>query len=211
MFTTENAAFAAGRCGSEWRWIGSDAWIGGPAVILPFYAITLNWGRIAQYKTITTVAANVSAAQMGAMLASYGEYQLQTLLDGENPYCKWASLLEIVITAIIIIIIVVLTIVFAPNAALTPLVIAALTASTVLAIVSIAIEVAVIQPGLSTMWNKLQVDAPIEDRIVEQGVQLALQAMATDNVQVPDQWDYDNDGRFATSQDRKSTRLNSSH
>ena len=47
------------------------------AVALIVYSISLNWGRIAQYKTLTTIGANTAAANMASLFASYGEQQLQ--------------------------------------------------------------------------------------------------------------------------------------
>ena len=52
---------------------------------LMFYAVSLNLGRIAEKKTVVTVASNVGASQRASLMASYG-HQLSHSppLEGER-------------------------------------------------------------------------------------------------------------------------------
>ena len=43
------------------------------AIAIIIYASTLNLGRVAELKTLTTIAADLSAAQMASSWASYAE------------------------------------------------------------------------------------------------------------------------------------------
>ena len=54
------------------------------AAALIFLAITLNWGRIAQVKSLLTIAADESASTLASDAASYGEQQKQTYLGDTN-------------------------------------------------------------------------------------------------------------------------------
>lgn len=164
------------------------------AVAMVFFAISMNWGRIAEYKTLVTVGANVSAAGMASAMSSYGEMVLQTTLGGKTKICGWTGILAIIIAIVIIIIAIIVVIVSwgtlaAPMATLVLSVI-----GLVLAIAALAIQILVLQPGLTDLWNKMQQDLSIEGQFVERGIQAGLMSAVTDNKNIPDKMDMDRDG-----------------
>jgi hypothetical protein len=161
------------------------------ALGLIFFAITLNWGRIANTKTQTTIAANTAASAMASNVASYGEQGIQTTLGGRARYCKATSIITAIATLIIAIVVCIVS-----WGAATPLVAAVLIASIVLAAANLAIQVLVIQPGINGLWNKLQSKMATEDRFIEAGVTTAMQSAVSDPGQIPDFFDADTDGKF---------------
>ena len=54
------------------------------AAALILLAITLNWGRIAQVKSVLTISSDVSASTLASDAASYGEMEKQTYLGNSN-------------------------------------------------------------------------------------------------------------------------------
>src|SRR5262249_9109707 len=79
------------------------------AIGLIIYAISLNWSRVTQYKTLTTVASNTSAATMASVIASYGEQVLQTQLGGRPEYCKRTNFLVLITVVIIALVVTIVT------------------------------------------------------------------------------------------------------
>ena len=86
------------------------------AAALIFLAITLNWGRIAQTKAMTTIAADQSAAQLASDVASYGEMEKQTYLKGKNELSSMGGILMAVIGLFVAIICLIISIFFPPAA-----------------------------------------------------------------------------------------------
>ncbi len=174
------------------------------AVAMIFFAITLNWGQLAQIKALTSTSATSSASNLASNFASYGEREIKTTLGGTWKKCKHTSVLVAIITVIIIIIIIIVTwgtgtagamafgaAVLGGNAAAVALAIAL-----VLSIAAVAMQVAIVQPGLTRLWNKLQANLPVTDQFLEQGISGALQGVTTDRVVITDFFDMDTDGKF---------------
>jgi hypothetical protein len=161
------------------------------AIAIMIYAASLNWSRVTQHKTLTIMGSNLAAANMASIIASYGEQQLQVNLGGRPKYCKRTNFLVMVVVIIIAIVVVIIT-----WGAAWPLVAIAI-AALVLAIAALVINLVVIQPGLTTLWNKMQ-DAllTMEDKVIENGLMTGLQSSVTDNVTVQDHFDMDLDGQW---------------
>jgi len=174
------------------------------AAALILLAITMNWGKIAQVRTMVTIAADTSAISMASGLASYGQMQKQSYLKAtgctpsssddcsRNQYVGSTGTVLSLIELIIAIIILIIAVVFTYGAAL--IFLAAL--SVALAAVNLVLQVAVIQPGITAQWNKLQANQPVSQQIYESGVALALQAIVTDQAQVTDYLDWNSNNIY---------------
>jgi hypothetical protein len=169
------------------------------AVALVVYAASLNWARVTQYKTMTILGSNMAAANMASIVASYGEQQLQVNLGGRPKYCKRTNFMVMVAVIVIVIIVVILT--WGAAVGLLLVVGAMIVAVVVIgmAIAALLINLLIIQPGLTALWNKMQ-DAllTMEDKVIENGIMTALQSTVTDAVQVQDHFDMDIDGQWVT-------------
>src|SRR3989338_2917466 len=144
---------------------------------LMFYAVSLNLGRIAEKKTVVTVASNVGASQLASLMASYG-HQLShsTPLEGERKRCFSTSVLEAIIRLVIFVVLLVVSIFIPPLGAilfaLGPWMVALTVA---LMAANIALDALVIQPGISGMWNKVsKAVLTQEDQFTEAGIRAAL-------------------------------------
>ena len=161
------------------------------AAALIFYAVSLNLGRISQTKVMTTVAADTAASTLASYMASFGQSVFQTSLGGKKKICGWTGIIAAILTVIIAIIAVVLVatgVLAGPGAMLLASI------SLVLALGALAMQIMVIQPGLTEAWNDiLWHSMEMRDAFVEQGVQRALSGAATDRVLVPDLDDSDGD------------------
>ncbi|GEM_PF-5382450 len=165
------------------------------AVALIIYAISLNWARVTQYKTMTTIASNTAAANMASVITSYGEQQLQVNLGGRPKYCKRTNFLVMIVVIIIVIIIVIVSWGTATFVALGLFAVIVSVAAIALAVAALIINLAVIQPGLTRLWNRMQDKLlTMEDKVVENGIMTALQSVVTDQVNVDDHFDMDTDG-----------------
>ncbi len=160
------------------------------AAALIFLAITLNWGRIAQVKALVTIAADGSASLMASDAASYGEMQKQTNLKDTNKITGetggWLAILLVVLSIL-------LCIIFPPTGVFAW----ALTIATIaMAIANLVLQVVVIQPGITALWNSLQKNQPIPQQFYEGGVAAALQGSVTDQVNIADYFDWNANGKF---------------
>lgn len=170
------------------------------AIALVIYSASLNWGRIAQIKTLTTVAANSAASGMASMVASYGEQQLQTTLGGQVEICKRTSLIVTLVVLVVVVIVAIIAPYLAPAAAFLYVLVASVLA-VAMATTAVVLEVAVIQPGLTRMWNKMQAHLPLEQQVIENAMQGALQSAVTDEVSIFDHFDMDLDGLWVNAAD----------
>ncbi len=181
------------------------------AFSLIFYAAAMNLGKISQTKTQTQIASMAGASQLASQMSSYGQYLFQTQLGGKKRVCAPSGVLMAVIVVVIVIILIIITIISAGaaggawaalagvigivgEAAVTAFTAVVLTVSLLMAVASLVLQVAVIQPGLTRMWNKIIQDTMgIQDQFSEQGILAGLQNVVTDNKAVPDLHDFDND------------------
>ncbi|MBF0331980.1 MAG: hypothetical protein HQL17_08620 [Candidatus Omnitrophica bacterium] len=178
------------------------------ALALIFYAIAVNWSRIATTKASATVASNTGASKMVSSMASYGEYLIQTQLGGVVKKCSGTSMLVSIIVLIVLIIVIVVVSLFsygaggaaawgAAGVGMTTAFAVAAGLAIVMTIASIILQATVIQPGIGKQWNKWQQGlSTAEDQYLEQGLQTALTAIISDPVNVADRWDLDMDGRW---------------
>ncbi|MBF0571208.1 MAG: hypothetical protein HQL12_04990 [Candidatus Omnitrophica bacterium] len=157
------------------------------ATALIFLAITLNWGRIAQTKTMLTIAANQSASLMASNVASYGQELKQTNLQDTNEFSYTTS----VFLALVYLLIAIIAVIVTQGAALATL-------GLYLAIATLALQVVVIQPMITSLWNRLQVGQPIQQQFYEGGVASAIQGAVTDQVTISDYFDWNANGRYGT-------------
>src|ERR1035441_6180876 len=76
------------------------------AAALIFYAVTVNWGRIAQTKSMLTIAANQGASYLASEAASYGEMQKQTYLGNVNrkAFLNWQVFFAVIMVVLAIVI-----------------------------------------------------------------------------------------------------------
>lgn len=172
------------------------------AVALIFFAISLNWGRIAQIKTLTTVAATQSASVMVSNFASYGEQVLQTTLGGRWQICKSNSILAALITLIIVIVVVAVSLYICGGACTGPLLFglsgfAVAGIAVAAAAINLILQVTVVQPGLTRLWNRMQSSNMSQmDQFLEQGIQTGLMNAISDNMMITDYQDLNTNGRF---------------
>lgn len=161
------------------------------AVALIFYAISLNFSRLTQIKTIVTIASDSGAAQLASSMASYGQMVAKTYLDGNLNKCGNTNLLTGIITAIIAIIVaIIVTIVTWGAASAVWLLVIVI----ILNVASILLNALYLQPSLTNKWNRITSQIlSTRDAIVENAIQGGLQKAVTDQKQVPDVWDMDVD------------------
>lgn len=168
------------------------------AIALIFYAIVFNLGRASQIKTVAMIGANTAASSMASLMASYGERIMQETLGGVAEKCEKTSVWKALLTFIILVVIVIVLTIVAPGpgTALGLMLIGAAVGA-VFAAVSLVLQMTVIQPGITSMWNKMFQDTlSITDQFIERGIQNALQAAVTDQMTIPDLTDIDTDGIF---------------
>ncbi|MBF0386473.1 MAG: hypothetical protein HQL20_01295 [Candidatus Omnitrophica bacterium] len=178
------------------------------ALGLVFMAMVMNWSEAVQFKTQAQVAATTTAATMVSRMASYGENIMQTQLEGKAQKCSQNGVLTLIIMIIIIVIIMIAFLVILPaaygmawgcmvSAKVVTAVTVGLTTALVLTTATVAVQLAYIQPTITSMWNKLQNNIPtVEDQYLEAAVQAAIQAVNTDTVEIPDLLDYNMNGKW---------------
>ena len=167
------------------------------AAALIFLAATLNWGRVAQLKGLVTIAADQAGTLLASDVASYGESQKQTYLQNNNSKTEFGGVVEqvlMVLLFVVVIIIIIVISIFCPGAglALLPFVIAAF----VLAMVNLVLQLTIVQPGITSMWNKLQTNQPVVQQFLEGGISAASQGVVADQVKVADYFDWNGNGAF---------------
>ena len=169
------------------------------AVAFIFYAISLNWTKIATMKTSTWMAAVSVAAQGGSMFASYGERIVQEQLlplgtvswnGGRLEYCDQGAL-QLVFKIIIIIIILIITIL--TYGATSPLLCWAVG---LLLVAALVVEYTVIRPMMFSMWNKLNSNLRPVDQFRESPMLTGMQSLVNDAVNIPDRFDLDANGKW---------------
>lgn len=164
------------------------------ALALVLFAIVLNWGRVTQVKTLTQTAATTGVSFLASHFASYAESVLQTSLGGQWKICKSTSVFEAILTLVIAIVAIVIAFYLAEI-----LFIVLASISLGLAAANLTMQVLIVQPGLTSLWNKMQQNLPLSDQIMEQGLQQALQTAVTDTVNVTDYTDLNTNGHFGSS------------
>ncbi len=178
------------------------------AAALIFLAITLNWGRIAQTKALVTIAADQSASLLASEAASYGEMQKQTYLKDENRYQALGGAFLSFLMLIIIVVLSIISVFCPPLAAfIAPItsVMGALAAG--LMAVSFVLQLAVIAPMISQLWNKQQKNQPAPQQFYEQGIVTALQGVITDQVNITDYFDWNGNGQFGNNTSNASNDI----
>ena len=174
------------------------------AIALVLYAAILNLNKIAQTKTMVETAATAAASQLGSYMASYGESILQTTLGGETEVCQFTGVLVLVILIIVVLILLIISIFFPPAAGLISVVIsfmggvAGLAVGLALLLIALSIQLTVIQPGETKLWNKYMEGQliPLDDA-VERGIQTGLVSLVSDNARVLDEYDLDLDTLYS--------------
>ena len=172
------------------------------AAALIFLAISLNWGRIAQTKALLTVAADQSASLLASEVASYGEMQKQTYLSNANQLSGQTGILVDILMIVVAIVALVVTYFFPPAGWGIYTFCAALlleAAAVVLAVVNLALQLAVVQPGITSLWNALQKSQPIQQQFYEGGIVTALEGSVTDQVNITDYFDSNANGIFGST------------
>lgn len=159
------------------------------AVALVFYAISLNFGRLGQGKTLTTMSSDTGAAQLASGMAGYGQMLSKTQLDGRKRKCDSTSMLVAIISLIIVVIVTIVSwgsmTTFAAGLAI---------AAIGLSVLTVIMQAAIIQPGITDMWHRLkQKTMSTRDQIIENAIQGGLQKAVTDQKNVPDVFDMDGD------------------
>jgi hypothetical protein len=171
------------------------------AAALIFLAITLNWGRIAQVKSLVTIAADQGASLLASDAASYGEMEKQTYLQNSNQISSLSGIVMALIAVVVAIICLIITITTAGGGSEVGAVFAVVlaVASVIMAIVNLALQICVVQPGIEEMWNKLQKQQTIQQQFFEGGITTALQGTVTDQVNITDYFDLNTNGVFGNS------------
>jgi len=168
------------------------------AVGLIAYAASLNFGKISDAKVSTMKAAETGAAMLGSLMASYGEQVFQEQLGGHEKICKFTLAFLSFLTFVALIILWVVAPSLGPL--LGEMMAGALEAGALIgaigAGVATGLQLVVVQPALTSAWNKMMNGMGDTNTFMEQGIQAALRAAVTDSVEVPDLFDTDNDGLF---------------
>lgn len=166
------------------------------AIALVCLAMTLNLTRVASTKTMTMIAAHQAASYTASQMASYAQMQKETQLGGKTKICKNTGLLSSLLTFIIVLVIaIIVTVASYGTAGPSMWTVVAAWAAVAVSAASVVLQATVIQPGLTKMWNKLQMTiATTEDRFVEQGLQVALSGVVSDSEEIPDYYDYNMNG-----------------
>ncbi|MBI3601840.1 MAG: hypothetical protein HY209_03000 [Candidatus Omnitrophica bacterium] len=166
------------------------------ATALTFYAITLNWSRVADVKIHHWMAATNASTQSASLLASWGERTLwEELIPLGDPLDYNSGVIEHVektwlFIKILVIIIVVIITIFTLGATAALLVL-------VIMLVALTLEYAVITPMQFDIWNKLEKNMAEElDQFREEGIRTGLQAAVNDPVNLPDRFDMNSNGKF---------------
>jgi hypothetical protein len=165
------------------------------AAALIFYAISLNWGRIAQTKAQLTIAADQSASTLASYAASYGEQEKQTNLSDANAQENLSQLTMDFIGLVVAVACLMLA-VFTGGATLVIL-IAVL--SVLMAVANIVLQLTVVEPGMTTLWNKLQQQEAIQQQFYETGISVALEGIVGDQVNITDYTDLNTNGVFGAN------------
>ncbi len=170
------------------------------AIVIIFFAITLNLGKVAELKTMTTISSHISAAQMGSAFASYAEQLFQVRLGGEAEagadltLCGFSEVFQIILTVLIIIIIVIICVLtFGAGCALFTV---AFIVGVILLVAALLLQVLYIQPGITALWNKMMTQLGPVDRFLESGILSALQNIVDDRGQIEDVSDIDLNGKW---------------
>ena len=160
------------------------------AAALIFLAITLNWGRIAQVKCQVSIAADQAAALLASDVASYGEMQKQSYLQNSNILSEMGGYIMAIVMLIIAIIITIAS--YGSGSYMLVVAIIAIAA----AVATLVLQITVVQPGITSMWNKLQQNQPIVEQFLEGGIGAALQGAVSDQVNITDYFDSNGNGLF---------------
>jgi len=165
------------------------------AAALIFLAITINWGRIAQEKSMLSIAADQSASLLASDAASYGESQKQNYLNDTNSLTQSTGLI-LALFAVVVSIVIAWYTAGTATGPMASFLIGLAWAGAALAVANLVLQAAVIQPGITYLWNTMQKDQPAQEQFFEQGISTALQGAATDNVNITDYYDLNTNGVF---------------
>ncbi len=173
------------------------------AVGMILFGISYNFAKIAQPKSLTIKAANRASAMMASYIASYGERLVQESLGGTLSKCGWTKVFTLLVGGFILIGLIV-TQQYEAIASLSSGLIsagtlfAAVTTALVFTVAAIILQVTVVQPGITKMWNSIFENSVtgMANQIMEQGINTALQSVVNDPAQIPDLHDIDQDGVF---------------
>ncbi len=159
------------------------------AIALIFYAISLNFGRLSQLKTITTIASNTGTSLLASEMASYGQKVAVEKISGDRKRCKSSGVFRAIVIGIGAIVLAYFTVGLSLGILL-------------LVVATVVMQITVIEPGLTNSWHTImaKVLTP-QDMFIEKGIQTALQGAVTDTVQVADLNDADEDGVFGLDAD----------
>ena len=156
------------------------------AMVLIFYAVTLNFGYLSRTKALLTIASNTSAGMLASNVASYAQMLSSTQLKGEESFSKFSGFAAAVIGALIVAAAIVVSVLTANPG---PLMIAL---SITIAVGTMVLQLVVINPMVTSAWNAIiQETLSMENQFTEGAIQSALSKVVTDNVSVPDITDSD--------------------
>lgn len=144
------------------------------------------------------VSAHKGSAMLASQLASYAQQQSEESLKGGLKYCESTGVLGSIIGLLLSIVVMYFCAYCAKIMKVVKLTATAAkalkTATLILNVATIAVNVLVIQPTITNLWNSLQMNLKIEDRMLETGLSTAMQEIVSDGAQVPDYSDMDLDG-----------------
>ena len=163
---------------------------------LIFYAITLNWGRVAQNKVLLSIAADQTASLLASDAASYGEMEKSQYLGNTNRTSGFDGLLIDILMIVVAVVATIFSFGSTGPAWLVLLGEILSVVSVVVSVVNLALQLAVVQPGITALWNKLQKNQPVLQQFYEQGVGTALQGIVGDQVNVTDYFDLNTNTKF---------------
>lgn len=165
------------------------------AISIIFLAVTMNMGKIAEIKTLVTVASNTSAAMMASLMASHAEMMYQVQLGGpdetqnELSNCGWSGVIGAIFKFIVIVLKNIGRAIMKGPAGVVEAIIDIGAAT-----FSLALKLVVIEPGITDLLNSKVKRVSKADQFIESGIQVAMQNVVDDNEKIPDTIDLDEDG-----------------
>jgi len=170
------------------------------------YAISLNWGRIAQ-KGHADRRADQSAALLASRRPVTANRKKVQYLQNTNQFTEQTGILIAIFILIIAIIVCIVSwgsaspgMISLMGAEMAETVTDTILVSTVaMAVANLALQVCVIQPMITSLWNNLQKNQPMVQQFFEPGISTALAGSVTDMGQVTDYFDLNANGVLGTT------------
>jgi hypothetical protein len=177
------------------------------AVGLVLYAVLLRYGTVSQTKVRTMIGAQKASAAMASYMASYAQRLSAEYLKGRLEYCRSTSLLKRILMVVLMIVAIVISVYCPALGGVWGPVFTAAVVGLAFAALAMVLDMVIIQPGITSMWNKMMSRLSSEGFTIEMGIQNAFMAAVNDNIEFPDLLDLASSGVFATVGDWEASTI----